>query len=79
MNKKEKMSNRQLKWMKYLHAFTFTIKHKKGQLNKVVDVLSKRMLTIPEVQLNSIGIESFKDLYKDDEDFVEAYKVCSDF
>ena len=35
------------------------------------------MLTIQEVQLHSIGIESFKDLYKDDEDFVEAYKVCS--
>ena len=26
-----------------------------------------------------MGIEGFKHLYKDDEDFGEAYKVCSDF
>jgi hypothetical protein len=37
------------------------------------------MLTIQEVQLHSIGIESFRYLYEDDEDFVEAYKVCADF
>ena len=36
------------------------------------------MLTIQEVQLSN-GIKSFKDLYKDDKDFVEAYKVCSNF
>ena len=79
INTQEKLSNRNLKWMKYLQAFTFTIKHKKGQLNKVADALSRRMLTIQEVQLRSIGIENFKDLYKDDEDFAKAYKVCFDF
>lgn len=65
--------------MEYLQAFTFTIKHKKGQMNKVTYALNKRLLIVKEVQLQSIGIESFKDLYKDDEDFSEGYKVCSDF
>ena len=37
------------------------------------------MFTIQEVQLHSIGIESSKDLYKEGEDFFEAYKVCSNF
>lgn len=79
INRQEKLSNMILKWMEYLQAFTFTIKQKKGQLNKVADALSKRMLTIQEVQLHSIGIKSFKDLYKDDEDFDESYKVFSEF
>ena len=30
INTQEKLSNRHLKWMEYLQAFTFTIKHKKG-------------------------------------------------
>lgn len=62
--------------MQYLQAFIFTINDKKGQLNKVEDALSRRMLIVQEVQLKIIGIESFKDLYKDDEDFFKAYKVC---
>lgn len=65
--------------MEYIQAFTFTIKHKKGQLNKVADALSRRLLTVQEIQIKSIGIESFKDLYGEDEDFLEVYKVCSNF
>ena len=65
--------------MEYLQSFTFTIKHKKGQLNKVEDALSRKLLTIQEVQLQSIGIEGFKDLYEEDEDFSQAYKVCLEF
>jgi hypothetical protein len=48
-------------------------------MNKVADALSRRLLTVQEVQLQSIGIESFKELYEGDEDFSEAYKVCKDF
>lgn len=55
--------------MEYLQGFTFTIKHKKWKMNKVVDALSIRLLTTQEVKLQRNGIESFKDLYKDDEDF----------
>ena len=32
-----------------------------------------------EIQVKSIGIDSFKDLYGEDEDFSEVYKVCSNF
>lgn len=79
INSQEKLSNRHIKWIEYLQAYTFTIKHKKGQLNKVADVLSKRLLIVQEVTLQSIGVESFKELYKEDEYFSEVYKVCSKF
>ena len=75
----EKLSNRHLKWTEKLQSFTFIIKHNKGQLNKVADALSRNLLTVQEVQLQSIGIKGFKDLYEEGEDFSQAYKVCLDF
>ena len=48
-------------------------------MNKVENALRKRVLIVQEVQLYNIGLESFKSLYKEDEDFAEAYKVCSNF
>lgn len=65
--------------MEYLQAFTFVIKHNKGKMNKVEAALNRRLLTVQEVQLHIIAIESFKSLYEEDEDFVEAYNVCTDF
>ena len=65
-----------MKLIEFLQAYTFTIKHKKGETNKVVDALSKRNLTIQEIQLESIGIHAMKDMYEQDEDFKEAYQVC---
>lgn len=65
--------------MEFLQSYTFTIKHKKGISNKVADALRKRLLIVQEIQLKSIGVEEFKDLYEGDEDFSESYKVCSSF
>ena len=64
-----------MKWVEYLKAYTFNIKHKKGLQNKVVDALSKRALTIQEIQPQSMGIEKFKELYGEYGDFVDIYKL----
>ena len=79
LNSQEKLSHKNMKWVEYLKAYTFNIKNKKGVLNKVVDALSRRALTIQEIQLKSIGIDHFKDLYSDDEDFADIYKVCVEY
>ena len=79
LKSQEKLSNKHMKWVEYLQAYTFTIKLKKVVQNKVADVLSKRLLTVQEIQLQSIGIDSFKALYVDDEDFTHIYKVCKEF
>ena len=65
-----------MKWIEFLQAYTFTIKHKRGETNKVADALSRRNLTIQEIQLERIGIRTMKDMYEQDEDFKEAYQVC---
>lgn len=79
LNSQDKLNHRHVKWVEYLQSYTFTLKHKKGQLNKVADALSRRLLTIHEINVQSIGIDSFKEMYPTDDDFVEAYKICQDF
>lgn len=75
LNRKEKLNHRHMKWIEFLQAYTFTIKHKRGETYKVSEALSRRNLTIQEVQLESIGIHAMKDMYEQDEDFKEAYQV----
>lgn len=58
-----------MKWVESLQAYTFSIKHKKGVANKVANALSRRVLTIFEIQLESIGIDAMKDMYVADEHF----------
>lgn len=49
INTQEKLSHRNIKWMEFLQAYTFTTKHKKGLNNKVVDALSQRLLIVQEI------------------------------
>ena len=65
-----------MKWMEFIQAYTFSIKHKKGITNKVADALSRRNLLVQSIELETVGIEGMKDLYSQDEDFKEIYKVC---
>ena len=46
LNRQEKLNHRHMKWIEFLQAYTFTIKHKKGETNKVADAPSRRNLTI---------------------------------
>lgn len=78
-NRQEKLSHRHVKWVEYMKAFTFTIKHKKGVANKVADALSRRVLTVQEIQLESMGVKSLKNMNQDDKDFKEAYEVSTKF
>lgn len=49
LNGQENLKQRHLKWVEYLQAHTFVIKHKKGIRNKVVNELSRRVLAIQEI------------------------------
>ena len=49
INSQEKLNHRHMKWVETLQAFTFSIKHKKGVSNKVVDALSRITLTSSKI------------------------------
>ncbi|XP_057849726.2 uncharacterized protein LOC131060503 [Cryptomeria japonica] len=78
LNRQEKLNHRHVKWMEFLQAYTFSIKHKKGVTNKVADALSRRTLAIQSMQLESAGLEAMASMYATDEDFKEIYQVCLD-
>lgn len=63
-----------MNWVETLQAFTFTLKNKKGIKNKVADALRRRVLTINQIKMESVGIDSLKSMYVADEDFEEIYK-----
>ena len=58
--------------------YTFSIKHKKGIVNKVANSLSRRNLMVQNIELESVGITVMKDMYAKDEDFKEIYQVCQE-
>jgi hypothetical protein len=51
-----------------LQNFTFAIKNISGQSNKVPDTLSKVSLSLQEFNVNVVGFDGMKELYKDDVD-----------
>jgi hypothetical protein len=46
-----------------------------GTANKVADALSRRSLIVQEFQVDTLGFEHLKEMYKEDAYFKEAYEA----
>ena len=64
--------------MEFLQAYNFIIKHKEGVHNVVVDALDRRHALVTSMQVQVVGFDVLKELYEEDADFVEIWKVCAD-
>ena len=58
-----------------MQNFTFVIKHISGTANKVVDALSRKCLLLQEFKVKTLGFDDLRDMYRDDQDFREAYEA----
>ena len=65
-----------MKWVEYLHSFTFVIKHKSEVTNKVADALSRRCSLLTEMKVEVLGFDEMKELYDADPIFFEAWREC---
>ena len=70
------MNQRHIKWVEYLHNFTFFIKHKSGVTNRVNDALTRRHFLLTEMKVEVLGFDEMKELYDADPDFSEAWREC---
>ncbi|KAI4313093.1 hypothetical protein MLD38_037865 [Melastoma candidum] len=77
INGKHKLSRRHAKWVEFLQAFNFVLKHKPGTKNVVADVLSRKMILLSAMETKLIGFGYLKELYKDDEDFGAIFIQCA--
>ena len=76
LNSQGKLNQRHLKWVEFLYSYTFVLKHRSGNSNKVVDALSRRKLLLIEIQIEVVRMKELSTLYPDDANFGEAWKAC---
>ncbi|GJY18824.1 putative transcription factor MYB-related family protein [Tanacetum coccineum] len=79
INGQHNLKPRHAKWVEYLQAYSLSIKHKAGALNKVADVLSRRHMLLLIMQVQVVGFEKFKELYNDDSDFATIWQQKTPF
>jgi hypothetical protein len=71
-----KLNQKHVKWVEYMQNFTFVIKHISGTANKVDDALSRKCLLLQEFTVKTLGFDDLRDMYRDDQDFKEAYEAA---
>ncbi|GJU89629.1 RNA-directed DNA polymerase [Tanacetum coccineum] len=76
INGQHKLKPRHAKWVEFIKAFSFVIRHKVGSDNQVADALSRRHSLITTMQIRVQGFDLFRGLYCDDPDFREIWSKC---
>ncbi|GJU19185.1 RNA-directed DNA polymerase [Tanacetum coccineum] len=76
-NGQHKLSPRHAKWVEFLQAYSFVIRHKAGSTNVVADALSQRHVLTSLLQIQVHGFDTFRDLYQDDPDFRIIWSSCA--
>jgi hypothetical protein len=71
-----KLNKCHAKWVEIIETFPYIIKHKKGEENVIVDVLSRHYTMLSQLDHKIFGLESIKELYATDVDFKDAYDNC---
>ncbi len=74
LNSQKKLNPRHAKWVEYIQAYTFVLKHKAGKENRVADALSRRSMLLTSVSTEVIGFERLKEEYEHCPDFKETYQ-----
>ncbi|XP_077223394.1 uncharacterized protein LOC143857005 [Tasmannia lanceolata] len=58
--------------------YTFVLKHKSGKCNQLADALSKIVALLNSMSVQLEGFDTIRDMYANDEDFDEIWKLCKE-
>ena len=75
LSSQKKLNPRHAKWVEFIQAYTFVLKHHAGTENKVADALSRRALFINSISTEVVGFERIKDEYDTCPDFSETFQA----
>uniref|UniRef100_A0A2N9HCD5 Reverse transcriptase domain-containing protein n=1 Tax=Fagus sylvatica TaxID=28930 RepID=A0A2N9HCD5_FAGSY len=70
-----KLNQRHARWLEYIETFPYVIHYKQGKENIVADALSRRYVLLTSMSAKMLGFEYVKDMYANDADFSDVYKV----
>ncbi|KAJ4728608.1 RNA-directed DNA polymerase [Melia azedarach] len=77
INSQHHLNKVHVRWVSFMQKFTFVLKHKSGQQNKVADALSRRATLLVILSNEIIGFEVVKEQYATDEDFHTIWDQCN--
>ena len=66
LKSQSKLNKRHAKWVEFLEQFPYVIKHKQGKINVVVDALSRRYTLLNVLDVQYLGFDHIKEIFKDD-------------
>ena len=73
-----KLNRHHAKWVEFIETFPYIVKYKKGKDNMVADALSRKSVLLNQLEVKVLGLESLKEMYKNDPEFSEPYNHCKD-
>ncbi|XP_042465804.1 uncharacterized protein LOC122048280 [Zingiber officinale] len=71
-----KLNRRHASWIEFIEIFPYVIQYKQGKENVVADALSRRYTLISTLGSKFLGFEDLEELYVNDADFTDIFKVC---
>ena len=74
LNSQKKLNPRYAKWVEYIQAYTFVLKHRARNENKVADALSRRSLILNTIKTEVLGFDQIKEEYESCLDFKDIYQ-----